>query len=464
MKTSANQFLTIDCGTQSVRVLLFDLDGALIASSRVAIEPYFAAQNGWAEQDPEVYWDALCAACQALWSRPGVVRQQIAAVALTTQRGTVVNLDANGNVLRPAIVWLDQRRTQDPPPVPRLVEIAATAVGAGRILRELREQAECNWIAAHQPEIWQRTDKFLLLSGFLVWRLTGRFVDSTGAQVGYLPFDFEQQEWSKPGDLRWKLLAVRREQLPDLLAPGETLGEITAAVSEATGIPQGLRLIAAAADKACEVLGSGCIDPSVGHVSYGTTATFNTSNTKYVEPTRRMPAYPSAVPGQWNSERQLYRGYWLVSWFKNEFAHNEVRLAREQDVEPETLFDSLLEASQPGAMGLVVQPYWSSGARLPGPEARGAAIGFGDVHSRADLYRAIIEGICFALRESRDALEQRNKVPVQRLRVAGGGSNSDAVMQITADIFGLPAERPAVTEASGLGAAINAAVGTGHYP
>jgi len=128
------------------------------------------------------------------------------------------------------------------------------------------------------------------------------------------------------------------------------------------------------------------------------------------------------------------------------------------------LFDELVQAVPPGSQGLVLQPYWSPGLKVPGPEARGAIIGFGDVHTRAHLYRAILEGLAFALREGADRTVKRSGVPITALRVAGGGSQSDAAMQITADVFGLPTARPHVYEASGLGAAIDAAVGLGLHP
>ena len=130
-------------------------------------------------------------------------------------------------------------------------------------------------------------------------------------------------------------------------------------------------------------------------------------------------------------------------------------------IAPEVLFEKMLEATPPGNMGLILQPFWNPGVRIPGPEAKGAMIGFGDVHNRAHMYRAIVEGIAYALREAAARLERRNGVKIGRLKVAGGGSQSDGVMQVTADIFGIPAERPHTFETSGLGAAMNAAVGAG---
>lgn len=460
--------LAIDQGTQSARALLFDLDGNLVAKTKVAIEPYFSAQPGWAEQHVDVFWEAICRACRELWTVPGVDKARIRGVALTTQRTTMVNLDANGEVLRPAIVWLDQRQATNLQPMPFWAEAMFRALGEADTLHYFRSQAECNWILQHQPDTWRRTDKYLLLSGWLSWKLCGRHVDAVASQVGYLPFDFKRRDWAGTVDVmnawKWQALCVQRRQLPELVQPGTPMGSITAGAAAATGIPAGLPLIAAGADKACEVLGSGALTPDTGAISYGTTATFNTCNAKYVEAIRFIPPYPAAVPGHYNTEQMVQRGYWMVQWFKQEFAQKEMLAAEELGIETEQLLEQFLDAVPPGAMGLVLQPYWSPGVRIPGPEAKGAMIGFGDVHTRAHVYRAIIEGIGYALREARERVEKRNGVAVRRLRVAGGGSQSDAAMQITADIFNLPAERPHVYEASGLGAAINAAVGLGLYP
>jgi len=220
-------------------------------------------------------------------------------------------------------------------------------------------------------------------------------------------------------------------------------------------------LVAAAADKACEVIGSGALQPEIGCLSYGTTATINTTHKKYIEIIPLIPPYPSAVPGAYSLELAIYRGYWMVSWFKREFGHNEQRLAKEMGVQPEDLFDELVRRVPAGSQGLMLQPFWSPGLKVPGPEAKGAVIGFGDVHTRAHLYRAILEGLAYALRDGAARTVKRSHVPIRELRVAGGGSQSDAALQLTADIFGLPASRPHIYEASGLGAAIDAAVGLG---
>jgi sugar (pentulose or hexulose) kinase len=456
--------LAIDNGTQSVRALLFDPAGTLLAKCRVPIEPYYSTAPGLAEQDPEVFWRAVCQACQGLWQMEGVDKNAVAGVALTTQRSTVINVDAHGKPLRPAIVWLDQRRTEGLKPVGGLWGVAFKASGMSETVAHLQADAEANWLRKYQPDVWKSTYKYLFLSGYLTFRLTGKFVDSVGCQVGYVPFDYKHLRWGSPWDWKWEAVPMSKKVLPDLVPPSGMLGEITAEASEATGIPAGLPLIAAAADKACEVIGAGCLDPHIGCLSYGTTATINTTHTQYVEPIPLIPPYPAAVPGAYSLEIQIYRGFWMVTWFKQEFGEKEELLAKELGVEPEALFDDLVKDIPPGSQGLVLQPYWSPGLKIPGPEARGAVIGFGDVHTRGHFYRAILEGLAYALREGAERTSRRSHIPITALRVAGGGSQSEQAMQITADIFGLPVSRPHVYEASGLGAAIDASVGLHIHP
>jgi sugar (pentulose or hexulose) kinase len=455
--------LAIDNGTQSVRALLFDPRGNLIAKQRVPIEPYYSREPGLAEQDPDVYWRALCEACQGLWAQ-GVDKSSVAAAALTTQRSTVINVDKNGRPLRPAIVWLDQRRTEGLKPVGGLWGAAFKVAGASETVAYLQAEAEANWIRAHQPGVWDETHKYLFLSGYLTYRLVGQFVDSTSCQVGYIPFDYKAQAWARSWDWKWQAVPMDSRVLPDLVPAASSLGLISASAASATGLPQGLPLIAAAADKATEVLGAGCLEPHIGCLSYGTTVTINTTHKRYIEVIPLLPPYPAAVPGQYSFEIQVQRGYWMVTWFKHQFGLREQKLADERGIEPEDLFDELVRSVPPGSDGLVLQPYWSPGLRFPGPEARGSIIGFSDVHTRAHLYRAILEGLAYAMREGAERTAKRSGIPITELRVAGGGSQSDAALQLTADVFGLPASRPHVYEASGLGAAIDAAVGAGVHP
>ena len=464
MSKTKDLLLAIDNGTQSLKALVFDPLGHLKAAEKVTFTPYVSPRPGWAEQDPEVFWDALCAGCQGLWRRHGVDADRIAGVALTTQRSTLINVDHNGRPLRPAILWLDQRKARGLPFLGGFWGLLFKIAGLSDTIAYFQAEAEANWIRTCQPDIWKATHKLLLLSGWHTYRLTGHYRDAVGCCVGYLPFNYRRMRWAASWDWKWRVLPMDPDILPTLVPPGAPLGEITREASSATGIPAGLPLIAAAADKACEVIGSGSLTPEVGCLSYGTTATINVTSRKYVEAIPLLPPYPSAVPGHHTLEVQIYRGYWMVNWFKEEFGHPEIEKAMMEGVEAEALFDDLIEDIPPGSLGLMLQPYWSPGLRRPGPEAKGAVIGFGDVHSRAHFYRAILEGVAYALREGKERIEKKTRVPIQRLVVSGGGSQSRHAMQVTADVFGLPTSRPHLYETSGLGAAIDLAVGLKFHP
>ena len=461
---TADLLLAIDVGTQSVRALVFDRTGTMLARSQVHFEPPFdAPQPGWAEKDAGSYWQALVESCRALWQQGTLQPDRIAGVSLTTQRGTVVCAREDGTPLRPAIVWPDQRLCAEPPSMGAFWNTLFGIAGAGELMRHLQRQAECNWLAQHEPDIWRKTQRFTLLSGWLTHRLVGDWVDSAGCQVGYMPFDYKRQQWARASEWHWKALAIRSTQLPRLVPPASHLGTLTDATAAELGLPKGLPVIAAAADKACEVLGCGALEPDTAHLSFGTAATINTMQPKYLEVQRLLPAYPAALPGAFNTEIQIQRGFWLVSWFKNEFAHGERALAASRGVSAESLFDELIASVPAGSMGLTLQPYWSPGLRDPGPEAKGAIIGFGDVHTRAHVYRAMIEGLAYGLRAGRELIEARVKRKIVRLVISGGGAQSDGAMQIAADVFGLAAERPQVAEASSLGTAMLAATGLGWY-
>lgn len=459
-----DKLLAIDMGTQSTRALIFDLDGNLLFKTQISIPPYSAAKHGWVEIEPEKFWESLCEACQNLWLIEGVDKEQIAGVAVTCQRNVLINLDKEGKPLRPAIHWSDQRRTPGLPKVGGFWGLGFALTGMTGTVRYLQSEAKANWIRTNQPDIWEKTYKLVLLSGYLTYQMTGKYVDSIGNQVAHLPFDYKNHKWASKNDWKSKAMPVEPEKLIDLVPPAAILGEVTPKAAEESGIPQGLPVIAAAGDKACEVLGSGGLKSNVCCLSYGTAASINTTHNKYIEVIPLLPAYPSAVPGSYSLETQLFRGYWMVSWFLREFGQNEQRLAEERGIRAEQLFDNLIHSVPAGSLGLTVQPYWAPGLKSPGPEAKGAIIGFGSVHTRAHLYRAILEGLAYALREGAERTSQRSNVPITDVRVAGGGSQSDAALQLTADIFGRTVSRPHVYEASGLGAAIDLAVGLGLHP
>ena len=285
--------LAIDFGTQSVRSLAYDRGGRCRAKHQLLISNYQHPESGWTEHDVEGFWTLLSESCQGLWVQ-GVDPAEIAAVVVTTQRATVINLDELGQPLRPAIIWTDQRRAPPRGRLPWLWRMLFTLLRIRPIVENLEAETEANWLERHQPEVLAQTAHFLLLSGYLNYRLTGVFKDSVGSQVGYVPFDFKKQDWCADSDWKWHSMAIKRYMLPALAAVGDTLGVVTADAAKSTGLPEGVPVIAGAADKACEVLGVGALEPGVASVSCGTTATINTTRPQYVEVVPFIHDMPSA--------------------------------------------------------------------------------------------------------------------------------------------------------------------------
>jgi sugar (pentulose or hexulose) kinase len=454
--------LAIDCGTQSLRAMIFSARGDLLARAVISYVPCVRPLPGWAEQDPEVYWRSLAAACRHLKNTVPRVFENIAGVGVTTLRNTFVNLDKQGRILRPAITWMDQRLANPACAGAGLLPLLFQMPYLGSKLRDIRSQGKCNWIMQHQEDIWKNTHKYVQVSGFLHHRLTGEFTDALACQIGHLPFDYKKHCWARGINLAGMLFPVPQKKLPRLIGSGDVIGLVSTAASDATGITAGIPVIACGSDKGCETLGAGVMDPCMVNVSFGTTATVQTVSDRYFETLPLMPPYPSPMPGFYNPEVEIFRGFWMISWFKDQFAHKEVAEAKLRGVPPEQVLDRCLQQTPPGAMGLMVQPYWGPG--LDHPEAKGAMIGFGDVHNRDHVYRAVIEGLGFALLDGMEKIVQKSRVRVEKAVVSGGASQSDEICQIAADIFNLPMVRGRTHETSGLGAAIITAKGLGIYP
>lgn len=461
---SQNVILSIDCGTQSMRAILFSPDGEVIDKEQIFYEPYFSVFPGWAEQDPEIYWQSLCNSCISLKLRNPLLFDQITGVGVTTLRNSMVCVGQDGQPLRNIITWLDQRKAREVYFPQWWMKMALKFVGMDEVILKMQKEGKGNWIKQNQPGIWENTYKYLQVSGFLNYRLTGEFTDSVASQIGHVPFDYKKLRWGNPRDLTnfsAKIYPVEPEKLPDLVEPGKIIGQITKLASTLTGIKKGTPVVACGSDKGCETLGTGVVDSTKASLSFGTTATVQTTTTRYLEPIPFMPSYPAVIEGRFNPEVEIFRGFWMVKWFKDEFADKEVREAIELGIVPEDVLNRLLAEAAPGSMGLVVQPFWAPG--LSEPIAKGAMIGFGDVHNKAHVYRAIIEGLAYGLREGVEKIEKRGDFRFDKLVVSGGASQSDSICQISADVFNRPVVRGRTYESSGLGAAIITAFGTGIY-
>lgn len=453
--------LSLDFGTQSIRVMVFDSKGSIRLQWKKAIPGHISREPGFAEQDPDVYVTLLAEGTQALKSQDSVVFGQIDTIVVTSQRDCTILVDKSGVLLRPAILWSDSRKAKYPRPLSWINKMAISAIGMKRIGEILSQNTHAHWVQDYEPKIWQQTYKCLQVSGFIHLRLTGQFLDGVANQIGHMPFEYKKFRWAKPGSMKAEMAVIEPAKRIDLVETGTSIGFITEEASLLTGIKVGTRVVAGASDKGCETLGVGCIDNNTAAISLGSQASIQTTTKRYYEVQGFIPPFPAAMPGYYNPELQIYRGYWMITWFKREFAMKEVAQAKTLGIAPEELLNRELEKVPPGAQGLMLMPFW--GAAVKNPEAKGAIIGFSDAHTRIHIYRAIIEGIGFALYDGMLRIEKKSGKRVERIALSGGGSGSDAICLITANIFGRTVYRVQTNETSSLGAAIIGYVANGTY-
>jgi xylulokinase len=418
--------LAIDNGSQSTKVTIFDSRGHAVASARRALKPYDTAVPGRAIHPGDDIWDSIRDACRAAMAQFSADPSDIAAVGLCTIRFCRALLAADGSLAEPVLSWMDQRVSRPYEPANPLTRYVTTS------------------------------------SGYITHRLTGQFTDAAANYQGVWPIDQDTATWSSD-PAAYTSTGMARDMLFDLVPPGGRLGEVTSAAAQATGIPVGLPVYATANDKAVEALGSGLAEDGTVLLSLGTYIAAMTIGSSCRSAHDSYWANFAARPGKYLYESTgIRRGMWMVSWYRTilQGCRGEeptAGMARLEDALNE-------EASQlaPGSNGLLTLPDWLA----PGHATwrRGALLGFDGSQGRAHIYRSILEGIALTMANNTAAMEHALGRRLSPVLVSGGGSRSDLMMQIVADVFDRPTRRPAVTDAAGLGAAICAAVGHGIYP
>lgn len=455
--------LTIDFGTQSVRVAVFDSKGNELAMEKEKYNPpYFSTLPNYAEQNPEVYYEALCHCSKRLAETHPDLLNQVAGACLTCFRDSAVLLDKDKNIIRPMILWLDQRNAECKKPLPLLHRAAFKIVGMSGTIELNRKRSMANWIQENEPENWAKVDKYVSVSTYFIYRLTNELKDSASDFAGHYPIDFKKKQWYKnpTKHMKGQIFGIEERMLAEIVPEGKIIGTITEKAHEETSLPVGLPLYACGSDKSCETLGLGVLNDKMAAISYGTASTIETTRTSYTESETFLPGYASCIPGYYNMDVQIYRGYWMINWFLKEFGGKQVDDVVISDVSAE-VFNKKLKDVPPGSDGLVLQPYWGPG--LARPLAKGAVIGFSDSITQEHFYRAIIEGIAYALREGLEHFEKKIHHSIKEIRISGGGSQSDEICQITADIMGRPVVRVQTFETSSLGAAMACFLAVGKY-
>ena len=446
--------LTFDIGTQSIRAALVKKDGSFLAFTQKAYSvPFFSPSPLFAEQTPDFYFDMLCLVSKKLLNENECYVKNIIAVSITTLRDSVLCLDKEMQPLRNIILWTDKREAQFSKPFGIIRSFLFAAVGMYKTAKMQYINSACNWIMHKESEIWEETDKFVYLSAYINYKLTGNLVDSTASSIGHMPLNYKKGKWQKSKSITRNVYDIPFSKLCNLINPGEEVGRISAKASFFTSIPEGLPLIAAGSDKGCETLGLGVISPDTAAVSLGTTASVQITSRKYISPKAFVPAFPAVIKNMYNAEVQIYSGFRLISLFMEYFSDKN-------NIDYEG-FNSKLELIPAGSKGLNVYPYWT--ADILKPTAKGKITGITDAHTPFYLYKAIIEGIIFELKSGIIRLEKRSHTKIERVYLSGGGAKSEAVCQLCADIFNRPVIKIQTEQASTLGTAMLAFTAMGEF-
>ena len=454
--------ITFDFGTQSVRCMIINQKGEILAQDKEKYTPaYYSTKIGYAEQSFEKYYEYACIASKKVKEMAPDLFDKAIAVSTTTFRDTFTTCDKDGNPTRDFILWLDSRRAECKDKLPFFQRFLFKLVGMQYCVKAQRGLCRQSWIKENERELWDRSDKFASIQAIFYNKMTGNFVESEAACIGHVPHNTKKGGWDKKNSLTYPIYALSPDKLLDLKPTLSIIGYITKECSIDMGLKEGLPLIAGAADKACELAGSGVKDDKAIGLSFGTAVSIEYLCDKYIEPDPFFPAYPCLDTKKYISEIQIYRGCWMLTWFIENFCDKEEKEAIEKSISPERVLSSHLKDVPIGAQGLILVPYWNP--PLNKPEARGTIMGFLPDHNKYYIYRAILEGIGYTLYKDYLNLEKRTKHHSEYVVISGGASIDDEVCQMMADIFGLSVKRPKEYEATSLGCAIGAFVGMGVY-
>ncbi len=451
--------LGVDIGTSGTKTLLIDARGRILASA-TATYPCYAPRPAWSEQDPEDWWQAAAKTIRQVLRRSGVRASAVTAVGLSGQMHGSVLLDKSGRVLRRAILWNDQRTgaeceaiTQAAGGRERLIALVANPALTGFTAPKIL------WVRRHEPRVYERTAKVLLPKDYVRYRLTGEFATEVSDASGTLLLDVARRRWSTE---LLDLLEIDRSLLPAVYESPEVSGRLSAAAAEATGLAAGTPVVGGAGDQAAGAVGSGIVRPGVISATLGTSGVvFAHAGAGAADPLGRVHTFCHAVPGQWHVMGVVLAAGGSLQWFRNTLCRDLVAEARRRKADPYDLITALAAEAPPGSDGLYFLPYLT-GERTPhaDPHARAAWVGLSNMHTRAHMARAVIEGATYAMRDSLEIMRGMG-VPVKEIRVSGGGARSAFWRALQADVYGAPVWTLAHEEGPAYGAALLAGVGAG---
>lgn len=444
------RLLGLDISTTGAKALLVDETGAVVASHTTP-QPISQPHPLWSEQNPADWWQGIAASIRAVLAQAGV--QGIVAIGLTGQMHGLVLQDANGVVLRPSILWNDQRTQAQ-------CDAMTEKIGFKRLIQLTGNRAltgftgsKILWVRDNEPEVYARAAHVLLPKDYIRYKLTGDYVMDVSDASGTSLLDVANRRWSSDvvGELD-----IPESWLPRLAEGPEVTGVVSAEAAAETGLPAGLPVVGGGGDQAAGAVGVGAVEAGIVGLVVGTSGVVFAPLSAYAyEPEGRLHAFCHAVPGMWHFMGVMLSAAGSLQWYHDTLAHG-------------ASFDSLIAPvvdTPPGADGLVFLPYLS-GERTPHPDplARGAFVGLTVRHTQAHMTRAVLEGVAYGLKDGFRLIQENAPGGVREVRVSGGGAKSPVWRQIMADVLDATLVTTNSTEGAAFGAALLAAVGAGVYP
>lgn len=454
-------FLGIDVGTSGTKTLAMKENGAVLATTTVEY-PLSTPKPGWSEQNPEHWWQAAIKSVRKVLKEGKIKPANVAGIGLSGQMHGSVFLDKSKNVVRPAILWNDQRTSAE------CAEIESRAGGRDRLISLVANPAltgftapKILWLRKNEPRNFGRVTQVLLPKDYVRFRLTGEFATEVSDASGTLLLDVARREWSQ--ELLGKL-EIDRALLPAVYESEEVSGKLSPIIAKELGLPAGIPVVGGGGDQAAGAVGNGIVKRGVISATMGTSGVvFAHSDSVEIDPKGRVHTFCHAVRGKWHVMGVVLSAGGSLQWFRNTLAEAEVALARRKKVDPYELITAQAANAPPGSEGLYFLPYLT-GERTPhaDPFARGSWIGLSLRHQRAHLVRAVIEGATYAMRDSLEIIKGMN-IPVQEIRLSGGGARSKFWRQLQADVYGHKSVTINAEQGPAYGASLLAAAGTGAY-
>lgn len=454
-------FLGVDIGTSGTKTLAMQEDGTILSSATVEY-PLSSPRPGWSEQDPEDWWQATIKSVRMVLKAGKIKPAEVKGIGLSGQMHGSVFLNKKHEVIRPALLWNDQRTAAE------CAEIEQRAGGRKKLIGMVANPAltgftapKILWLRNQEPKHFDKTVQVLLPKDYVRFRLTGEFATEVSDASGTLLLDVKRRKWSKP---LLDKLELDAGLLPAVYESEDVSGHLTEESAKLLGLSKGVAVVGGGGDQAAGAIGNGIVKKGAISATMGTSGVvFAHSDEVQIDPEGRAHTFCHAVRDKWHVMGVVLSAGGSLQWYRNQLCEQQVAQAKRQKVDPYQLITEQAAEAPAGSEGLFFLPYLT-GERTPhaDPDARAAWIGLSLRHSRAHLSRAVIEGATYAMRDSLEIIKELN-IPVKEIRLSGGGARSEFWRQMQADIYGQKVVTINAEEGPAYGVALLAAAGTGAY-